>query len=1399
MASSPSSPNFSHRSFVDTGRSENAGCPAQQHDSGYVMLCNNKTENECIKYNVFGNSVRLYKEMERYVIPLKTLVFLYNIQKKQFVRGIFIATSKVGKSICKKVDWEKNYKAQFFVKNVYPIEDIQGIRKNRRRKNIVYKKEIENMLNQSYINVEKLYKEISKTNMKKNMYNNADDGSINNNTYNNNHENRKLKWWKSVRSSYENVHIIDGNLQLKSQENGDLLPDTYFYVTTLNIAKVAIQEIKDNCVETSHYSVGLDFQIESNTGNITLIQIVGYKMIPVILDILIDTDLLLHSGIKEIICGSQYKKIVVDFRSYAEALFKQFRIELNIVVDIQLAFQSYEQNRTTRRSLNYILSEILEEESDESVNVLHDYDGWSHRPLSKKFKAYAARTVQYLHEVLEVLNLYGINDSNQIELSGVGISNLLKRLGKGSRSFELDEIAERFWNYLEMNSQRRFECQNKMKLQIVYESWRQTHNLRGGFGSIFHRLCGRRMRKIARLLPGDDRDVVVFLMDISDPNEAKKYRESIAEMITEQRVEIEADKGDISVNVVKSFPKITYPGTKISATVEINNTSCQQSRLFLSITTLAEGNNTVSKTSKFYSFFNVPEIKDGGYIIKPGKRIRFPITCTPTRLGIKRDILQFNFSTLNNERFSIGRFVEIQTGDVELYEELKASSPYRKKIVSRKQKYNPNSKVEDEPGNKPKIARKPWVKNCGQHDISRHLEDKVVYGEIKEYLESLKEEDLYKYCELMHSLLWLEERQMIIDLQSFDMIRVPLEKSGRHLKLRVPGLAENRPSVLYGDKVICQLNGQFKKYAGYAYIIERDKVWLKFPEKFWNSYSNNTPTNIHFILARTLLRLQHESLESNVIKLGQQVLFPSTTIPCHESRKLKEILRPYNRNLNQEQQQAVENALSGKSRPCPYIIYGPPGTGKTVTAVELILQAVKRTLVGIKILVTAPSNTAADVICRRLASKLSALEMIRLMAYSRRIDETTEVVRRYCLIEDEHFVIPDKKEELLKYSVVVATLSTASRLPFSLGLSRGSFDICIVDEAGQAPEPEALAAAASLLDIKKGGQLILCGDPKQLGPIIHSKLASENGLGMSLLERLSLRKVYEKKDAKVMTKLLRNYRSHPDILSLPNKLFYEGELVPVGDKALTHSFSDWEHLPQADFPILFHGVEGKDEREGNSPSWFNIHEIARVMEYVKLLLNTTKNPIRSMDEIGIIAPYRKQVQKIKIGLKLMDSIKNKDPRNIMVGSTEQFQGQEKRVIIISTVRSSKEYLQFDERHSIGFLANEKRFNVAVTRAKALLIIIGHPSVLATDKNWKALIKLCYDRHAYIGPSLNISGVTPEIENEKIDQQYDTHAKNLALLTSNLTIDDEENLEAEMEANTSVRIEYENIGFRRDHE
>jgi helicase MOV-10 len=106
--------------------------------------------------------------------------------------------------------------------------------------------------------------------------------------------------------------------------------------------------------------------------------------------------------------------------------------------------------------------------------------------------------------------------------------------------------------------------------------------------------------------------------------------------------------------------------------------------------------------------------------------------------------------------------------------------------------------------------------------------------------------------------------------------------------------------------------------------------------------------------------------------------------------------------------------------------------------------------------------------------------------------------------------------------------------------------------------------------------------------------------------------------------------------------------------------------------------------------------------------------------------YNKQVQKIK---KLLAY---EDYHDIKVASTELFQGQERRVIIISTVRSSEEYIGFDQKHNLGFLVNSKRFNVAITRAKALLIVIGNPKVLSTDKNWNELIMYCKAKGAYKG-------------------------------------------------------------------
>ena len=385
---------------------------------------------------------------------------------------------------------------------------------------------------------------------------------------------------------------------------------------------------------------------------------------------------------------------------------------------------------------------------------------------------------------------------------------------------------------------------------------------------------------------------------------------------------------------------------------------------------------------------------------------------------------------------------------------------------------------------------------------------------------------------------------------------------------------------------------------------------------------------------------------------------------------------------------------------------------------------------------------------------------------------------------DAHAALPDdlSREQFGRYRVVVATLCLAGKLWNQFDCKRGHFDAIFIDEAGQATEPETCAAIASLLD-PCDGLLVVAGDPKQLGPVVHSTIAKD--LEVSLLERLIARECYRRDDeafgsahydARCMTKLIENYRSHPAIIQVPNDLFYNGDLECKADKHVSHVFASWEHLPAPGFPIIFHGIVGKDQREAQSPSWFNSDEAVQVLKcpnqsilvktrimslfpaerkkedppthaqnmmdstpphkprnpthrYVKLLLHARGRGLTEA-EIGVITPYNKQVQK------LSRLLRAEGHGEIKVGSTETFQGQERRVIIISTVRSSAEHLAFDARHHLGFLANPKRFNVAVTRAQALLIVIGNPRVLQTDAHWGALLRHCVKHGGYTGAPLH---------------------------------------------------------------
>ncbi|XP_053377782.1 RNA helicase Mov10l1-like [Mercenaria mercenaria] len=708
------------------------------------------------------------------------------------------------------------------------------------------------------------------------------------------------------------------------------------------------------------------------------------------------------------------------------------------------------------------------------------------------------------------------------------------------------------------------------------------------------------------------------------------------------------------------------------------------------------------------------------------------------------------------ENFKIGRYITANITDPVL-SLLEHNRPY---IQGGRQGYSRYRENVDRtsapwmiPGERPNRNKKTvqFPHRLPHYNVPEDLRQlRLTQDDLLYYAPVLAEELTFKnYREKFKMLLYLEEIQMDIDIREFDLYRVCLRHFGEYLALGVPGLAEGRPSVLIGDKVILSdpSDPDGPCFEGYVHEILKDEVLLKFYPDFQRIYTGKD-YNVQFTFNRGPLRKCHRASES-ASGLGENILFPTSLVPKPARCMLRQKAQPssqsynglikqeaqtthspfFNKCLNARQRAAVTRIVQGQGRPLPYILFGPPGTGKTVTVVEAILQIFTK-LSYSRIIACTPSNSAADLLAQRLheSGLVKTGDLVRLNAQQRSEQDIPDCIRPYCSLGDNIDLAS-------KYRILVSTCVTAGTL-YSLGIKAGHFTHVFIDEAGQATEPEAMIS--SCLVSHTDGQIILAGDPQQLGPVLMSKFSKMFGLELSFLERLIHTPLYERDEHKfadhgaydplLVTKLVDNYRSHRNILSLPSKLFYHNELKEQADSGLTHTFSQWKELPTQGVPVIFHGVRGEDLREGNSPSWFNAMETVQVVRYLQNVLKDDSIQI-TCDDIGVITPYRKQVEKIRLLVnKLgMDEVK--------VGSVEEFQGQERQVIIISTVRSNEEMIGFDERHTIGFLSNPKRFNVAITRAQALLIIIGNPYVLMQDIYWKSLINYCVEVGAYVGCDL----------------------------------------------------------------
>ncbi|XP_049938320.1 putative helicase MOV-10 [Schistocerca serialis cubense] len=803
----------------------------------------------------------------------------------------------------------------------------------------------------------------------------------------------------------------------------------------------------------------------------------------------------------------------------------------------------------------------------------------------------------------------------------------------------------------------------------------------------------------------------------------------------------------------------------VSESVKVSNGEClvRKEEKVRAAAVIANRDNMLCTITDVSELIPSTEIRLGyrvPSVVQPGKTIQFTVEAKFSEIAAVIYPLVFHITKDNKNLLVLHEMVfRVQSEEVD---DLGPTAPYKRiiPIILETAEYPTVSGVP------PPMSKKktPCVRPLNSYPIPADLKyiinngfretpgmENNVKGKLKKILGMLKESNRGKviadmkpktYSEFMRLLLHMEEHQMLLDIHMFDREdqTMTLHSNKKLCILKVPGLAEKRPSVMKNDRIIVKIKGDKEciQYEGIVHAVRELDVYLGFREQFLKKFMPNMKFSISFTVNRYPLQLQHRALTLLESSNMSSLMFPNKY--SHSSSANIQSWFNYLIETNEEQKTAVCNIVSGSFFPSPYVVFGPPGTGKTVTIVESILQ-LWRHWPDAHILACTPSNSAADVLTKRLLKHMPKNSIFRIYADSWTGDSIPEEIKQCSNYEANEDTFYLTVEDVVNKCVVITTLITAGKL-VSAGVPEGHFTHVFIDESGQAPEPELLVPVCGLLTSKSHpgqllGRFILAGDPKQLGPILRSIPASHLGLGTSFLERLVMtNEMYkrngtnEKYNCAVITKLVKNFRSHEQILKVPNELFYDNELKACGGDITTRACK-WSQLPKKGFPIIFHGVKGKDERQADSPSYFNRQEIDVAIKYVAALLEERLSGYKVEEkDIGIITPYRLQVQKFRQVLK-------KKWSDITVGSVEEFQGQERLIIIISTVRSRTELLNDDYKHHLGFLKNPKRFNVAVTRPKALLIVIGNPDVLQHDKCWRKLIEFCHKNGACAGCKLQL--------------------------------------------------------------
>ncbi len=413
------------------------------------------------------------------------------------------------------------------------------------------------------------------------------------------------------------------------------------------------------------------------------------------------------------------------------------------------------------------------------------------------------------------------------------------------------------------------------------------------------------------------------------------------------------------------------------------------------------------------------------------------------------------------------------------------------------------------------------------------------------------------------------------------------------------------------------------------------------------------------------------------------------------------------------------------------IIHGPPGTGKTTTLVESIFNTIK---VENQVLVCAPSNAAVDLLVEKLSEK--QLDVVRVghparvteevlkktldariahhnnykdlralkkqaeeyyqtaMKYKRNFGYEEKQQRRLLLKESSQL---KKEAEHLEYYIINDILSNAHVIASTMvGASNYQirdrrFQTVFIDEAAQGLEP------ATWIPITKANRIVFAGDHCQLPPTIKSYNAAKEGLEETLFE-----KAIKRNNLAVM--LQEQYRMNSDIMNFSSKFFYNNNLIANSEVENWKLFSE-------DLSVEFIDTAGCgyfEQVDSETKSSYNKEECELLQKHLREYLSLLEFNTVSNMSIGIVSPYKAQVNLLTEELDGIGKEYQKAQAHIVVNTIDSFQGQERDVIYISLVRSN-------EKGEIGFLSDIRRMNVAITRARKKLVIIGDSATVGQNK------------------------------------------------------------------------------------